>query len=268
MQYTLATTHDILSAVAPHPPVETSLDHAMTLDRNSPVPLYYQVAQHLERSIEAGDLSPGMRLANEVELAGRLGLSRPTVRKAMEYLVDKGLVVRQRGVGTRIVSPKVRRSLELTSLFDDLQASGQRPTTTVLSNTIEGAPGEVAQALAIPDDSPVLVIVRLRSALDQPIARMTNYLPADRFSITTEALERHGLYQLLRQAGVQLHSATQVIGARNASTAEARVLGERKGAALLTLQRTAYDDHGVGVEYGSHIYGAARYSFQMSLLSV
>lgn len=246
---------------------EASLAHTITLERNSPVPLYYQVAQQLERSIEAGELTPGMRLANEINLADLLGLSRPTVRKAMEYLVDKGLVVRQRGVGTRVVSPKVRRSLELTSLFDDLEASGQRPTTTVLSNTIEHVPAEAAEALAIPEGSPVVMIVRLRNALDQPIAHMTNYLPAERLSITTDTLEKQGLYQTLRRAGIQLHSATQVIGARNASAAEARALGERKGAALLTMQRTAYDDHGVGVEYGSHIYAAARYSFQMSLLS-
>lgn len=239
----------------------------ITLERASPVPLYFQVAQQLARSIEAGELSPGMRLSNEVELANVLAVSRPTVRKAMEYLVDKGMVVRQRGVGTRVVSPKVRRSLELTSLFDDLEASGQRPTTEVLSNTVEVAPAEVAEVLGVPDGTPVLTIVRLRCALDQPIARMTNYLIAGRLSISTEELEDQGLYQLLRRAGIQLHSATQVIGARTATVSEARVLGERKGAALLTMQRTAYDDHGVVVEYGAHTYSAARYSFQMSLLS-
>jgi DNA-binding GntR family transcriptional regulator len=254
--------------MSPRPEPDGSIAQAITLDRSSPVPLYYQVAQHLERSIEAGDLTPGMRLANEVELAGVLGLSRPTMRKAMEYLVDKGLVVRQRGVGTRVVSPKVRRSLELSSLYDDLEEAGQRPTTQVLANAVHDATSEVAAALAIPVGTPVIAVVRLRSALDQPIARMTNYLPANRLTIDTESLETQGLYQLLRRAGVQLHSATQVIGARNATAAEAKVLGESKGAALLTMQRTAYDDHGVVVEYGSHIYAAARYSFQMSLLSL
>ncbi len=112
-----------------------------------------------------------------------------------------------------------------------------------------------------------MTIVRLRHALDQPIACMTNHLPASRLKIDTAALEREGLYHLLRRAGIHLHSATQVIGARAASAAEARSLGERKGAALLTMQRTAYDDHGVGVEYGSHIYAAARYSFQMTLMA-
>ncbi len=240
---------------------------AITLDRSSPVPLYFQVAQHMERSIEAGGLPRGTRLPNEIVLAQQLGVSRPTIRKAMEYLVSKGLVVRQRGVGTRVVSPKVRRSLQLTSLFDDLEESGQRPTTEVLSNVIAPAPAEVADMLGIPVGAPVSEIVRLRGALDQPIARLTNYLSAERLMISTQALETSGLYQLLRRSGIQLHSATQVIGARTATVAEARALGERKGAALLTMQRTAFDDHGKIVEYGNHIYSAARYSFQMSLLS-
>lgn len=242
--------------------------HAITLNRKSPVPLYFQVAQQLERSIEAGELPRGTRLSNEVEFAQQLGLSRPTMRKAMEYLVDKGLVVRQRGVGTRVVSPMVRRSLELSSLFDDLEAIGQHPATEVLSNTIEDASPEVADLLGLPKGAPVIAIARLRTALDQPIARLTNYLSANRLSITTEMLESDGLYQLLRRSGIHLHSATQVIGARTATAAEARLLGESKGAALLTMERTAYDDHGAAVEYGNHIYSANRYSFHMSLLSV
>jgi len=247
---------------------DSSLTHAVSIDRSSPVPLYFQVAQQLERSIEAGELPRGTRLSNEIELARLLGVSRPTMRKAMEYLVAKGLLVRQRGVGTRVVSPKVRRSLELTSLFDDLDAIGQRPTTQVLSNTIEEASAEVADLLGVARGAPVIAISRLRSALEQPIARLSNYLPASRLSLPTGALETQGLYRLLRRSGIQLHSATQVIGARTATAAEARMLGEAKGSALLTMQRTAYDDHGTVVEYGNHIYSATRYSFHMSLLSI
>lgn len=243
-----------------------SVDHEIAIDRASPVPLYFQVAQQMERAIEAGRLTPGTRLSNEVDLAEHLALSRPTMRRAMEYLVDKGLVVRQRGVGTRVVSPTVRRTLNLTSLFDDLVASGQRPRTKVLSITVLDASPDIAKALAVAGGTPVTEIVRLRSALDQPIAHMTNYLPAARLTLTTEALERTGLYDLLRRSGVQLHSATQLIGARTATTAEGRLLGERKGAPLLTMQRTAYDDHGVVVEFGSHYYAAERYTFEMSML--
>ena len=72
-----------------------------TLDRHSPIPLYFQLSQELERAIREGDIKPGDRIEAEVELAARLGLSRPTVRQAIQDLVNKGLLVRRRGVGTR-----------------------------------------------------------------------------------------------------------------------------------------------------------------------
>lgn len=249
------------------PPGPGDVLSEISVDRTSPVPLYFQLARQMAGAIEAGRLDPGTRIENEVRLAEHLGLSRPTMRRAMQYLVDQGLVVRRRGVGTRVVSPQVRRSLELTSLYDDLRESGQRPATQVLANRIEPADPAVAAALAVPEGTDVVTIVRLRLASDQPIARLTNHLVASRLTITTESLEARGLYALLRSAGVQLHSATQAIGARTATAAEARLLGESRGAALLSMQRTAYDDHGVAVEYGSHLYAATRYSFQMSLLS-
>jgi GntR family transcriptional regulator len=237
----------------------------LTLDRNSPVPLYFQVAQQLERAIESGELPPGTRLDNELRLADELGLSRPTLRRAMQYLVDKGLLVRRRGVGTRVVQPKVRRPLELTSLYDDLAAAGQRPATAVISNEVIAAPDDVAPRLGLPPGAPVIRLVRLRSASEQPIARMTNYLPAELLDLPTQALQDRGLYQVLRGSGVRLHAASQTIGARSATAPEARMLGESRGAALLTMQRLTYDDHGSAVEFGDHIYAASRYSFELSL---
>jgi GntR family transcriptional regulator len=237
------------------------------IDRNSPVPLYFQVAQFMETAIEDGRMPPGTRLDNEILLAEQLGLSRPTLRRAMQYLVDKGLVVRRRGIGTRVVQPKVRRPLELTSLYDDLTTSGRRPATRILSNDVVPASPEIAMTLQLPEGSEVIQLVRLRYALDEPIAKLTNALPATTAGLTTEALERHGLYQLLRAAGVHLHTATQTIGARKATAEEARLLGESKGAALLTMQRLTYDDHGRPVEFGTHVYAAARYSFELTLLS-
>src|SRR5690606_23841351 len=86
------------------PVAETPL--SVPLDRTSPVPLYFQLAQELERRIREGELPPGTRLENEILLADRLGLSRPTLRRAIEYLVDQGLLVRKRGVGTQVVTPR------------------------------------------------------------------------------------------------------------------------------------------------------------------
>lgn len=110
----------------------------ITVDRASPVPLYFQVAQHLERAIESGELPPGAQLENEVLLAGQLGLSRPTMRRAMQYLVERGLLVRKRGIGTQVVRAKVKRPVELSSLWDDLARSGQQPATTVLAKRRAG----------------------------------------------------------------------------------------------------------------------------------
>ena len=105
---------------------------AVELDRSSPVPLYYQLAQAIEAAIRDGELSPGDRFENELALAKRLTLSRPTTRRAIQELVDKGLLVRKRGVGTQVVQNPVHRRVELTSLFDDLARAGQEPTTQLL----------------------------------------------------------------------------------------------------------------------------------------
>ena len=81
------------------------------VDRSSPVPLYFQVAQHLEQMIESGELPMGTRLDNEGDLAGQLGLSKPTMRRAIEYLVGRGLLVRKRGIGTQVVHAKLTREV-------------------------------------------------------------------------------------------------------------------------------------------------------------
>ncbi|MGW1288994.1 GntR family transcriptional regulator [Streptomyces sp. NPDC002586] len=248
-------------------PGDRALDSlTFTLDRTSPVPLYYQLAQQLEAAVEQGTLAPGHLLGNEVGLSERLGLSRPTVRQAIQSLVDKGLLVRRRGVGTQVVHSKVRRPLELSSLYDDLESAGQEPTTRVLRNERIPAPPEAAAALALAEGAEVTVLERLRRTHDRPVAFLCNYLPADLLQLPTERLESTGLYRMMRSAGIVLHSARQSIGARGATAAEGTLLDEQAGAALLTMRRTAYDVTGRPVEYGSHVYRASRYTFDFQLL--
>ncbi|MEU6082741.1 GntR family transcriptional regulator [Streptomyces sp. NPDC047108] len=236
------------------------------MDRSSPVPLYFQLSQQLEAAIEKGRLAPGSLLGNEIELAGRLGLSRPTVRQAIQSLVDKGLLVRRRGVGTQVVHSQVKRPLELSSLYDDLEAAGQRPATRVLVNTTEPAGAEVAAALGVPEGSDVVLVERLRLAHGEPMAHLRNHLPAGLLDLNTVRLEATGLYRLMREAGITLHSARQAVGARAATAEEGEQLGEPEGAPVLTMQRTTFDDTGRAVEFGSHIYRASRYAFEFQLL--
>lgn len=242
------------------------VDLQLSVDRSSPVPLYFQLSQQLEAAIEHGDLAPGSLLGNEIELAGRLGLSRPTVRQAIQALVDKGLLVRRRGIGTQVVHSQVRRPLELSSLYDDLEAAGQQPATRVLRLETQEAGAEAAAALGVAEGSEVRVVERLRLTHGEPIAYLRNQLPPDVLKVDSEELERTGLYRLMRGAGITLHSARQSVGARAASAAEAELLEERRGAPLLTMRRTTFDDTGRVVEYGSHLYRASRYAFDFQLL--
>jgi DNA-binding GntR family transcriptional regulator len=239
---------------------------ALTIDRSSPVPLYFQLAEQLEAAIVAGALTPGSRLENEVQLAGRCGLSRPTVRQAIQHLVDRGLLVRKRGVGTQVVQAQVKRPIELTSLYDDLAAARRAPRTRVLELVTVPASDEIAKDLGLPPGTDVVRMRRLRLSDSEPLALMTNHLPTGIVDLTAERLERHGLYEILRAAGVNLRIANQTIGARGATTAEAALLDERRGVPLLTMTRTAFDDKGRAVEYATHTYRASRYSFTLTLV--
>lgn len=237
------------------------------LDRTGPVPMYHQLASMLETAIRDGVLKPGARLENELDLSVRLRLSRPTVRRAIQELVDKGLVVRRRGIGTQVVQGGVTRNVELSSLYDDLQAAGRAPSTSVLSLQRGPLPAEAITALGLPEKSEGLTIRRLRKADEAPLALMNNALPEPLADIDADDLAKHGLYELLRLRGITVRVATQRIGARTATAEEARALELAPGSAVLTMSRTGFDSTGAAVEFGSHCYRPDRYAFEVTLVN-
>src|SRR5450631_3095496 len=215
----------------------------INLDHSSPVPLYHQMAKAIEKDIETGTLTPGERLENEIALARRLRVSRPTARRALQELVDLGMLVRKRGVGTQVAPARVHRRVDLTSLFDDLSGSGRSPTTTVLEYSVGPGSPEISNVLEIPLGAEVVTVRRLRYADGEPLALMNNHL------------------------AIEIHMAQQNIGARTATAAEARILDEKPKAALLTMERTAYDATGRAIEHGIHVYRASRYNFSTTLFA-
>ena len=237
-----------------------------TLDRSSPVPLYFQVAEQFEHAILTGEIAPGERIDNEIALAKDLGLSRPTMRQAIQVLVDKGMLVRKRGVGTQVVHGKIRRSVELTSLFDDLSTAGQKPRTEVLAVGKVPAEEHVAHELQLSLGDDVWSLERLRFVGKQPLAVMHNFIPVDVVDLDAVDLAKTGLYAYMRSSGILMRVARQRIGARGAGAEEAALLGEKKGAPLLTMARTAYDNAGRAVEYGRHAYRPDLYAFELTLV--
>lgn len=237
------------------------------IDKSSPVPLYFQIAENLRAAIESGALRPGDQLENEVDIGTGLGVSRPTVRQAIQRLVAEGLLARRRGVGTVVVNRRIQRALALSSLYEDLVAAGRHPTTTVLSVQEIGADDEVAAALSVLAGDPVVKIERLRSADGRPLAVMRNYLLVERLKAVEPevALSQEGLYEILRRQGVQFHSAEEVIAARRATASEALLLQAPRNTTVLTMTRTAADTAGRAIEYGNHAYRADLYSFRVTL---
>jgi DNA-binding GntR family transcriptional regulator len=237
------------------------------INRSSPIPLYFQVSRRIEEAIERGELLPGERLPNEIEFAGSLRISRPTMRRAFDDLVEKGLLIRKQGVGTRVADAKVRRRVALTSLYDDLAAAGRSPQTRVLRLDAHCVDRHAARMLGRASDEALLHCQRLRLADGRPLAILRNWLPARLNDITAEDLETHGLYQLLTERNAQPAVARQRITAQPAGAAEAKLLGIKPNAPLISMVRTAFDKAGQAVEFADNLYRADVYAIEVTVFN-
>jgi len=237
------------------------------LDRSGTTPLYHQVAKKFEIAIRQGTLPPGSRIENEVSLAERLALSRPTIRRAIQTLVDDGLIVRRRGIGSQVVHGQVTRGMELTSLYDDIQRGGSKAETTVVSFGNNPANAHVAQSLGVPTGTLVTEAIRIRYTDKVPMAVLHNWIPHSIGTLTKEELDVKGLYQILRERGFVPQVGKQRISARKVTQAEAGDLDIESGAAVLTMERTAYDSMGRGIEHGEHIYRTDLYSLEFTVVN-
>jgi DNA-binding GntR family transcriptional regulator len=237
------------------------------IDRSSPVPMYFQISRQLEDAVDRGDLVPGERLPNEVELAESLTVSRPTMRQALEHLVEKGMLTRKRGVGTQVSNTQVRRRVALTSLYEDLAQAGRQPATRVLRLDPDCIDRHAARALGTPPDAGLVHCERVRLADGRPLAILRNWLPPRFNDITRADLETKGLYQLLSQRNGRPAVAKQRITAVPASAAEAKLLDVKPHAPLISMQRTAFDTAGHAVEFADNLYRADLYAIEVTVFN-
>jgi GntR family transcriptional regulator len=236
----------------------------MLLDRNSSVPLYHQLCEILTSKLLAGEFKPHEAIPTERELIEQYGVSRITVRRALEELEEKGFIKRIQGRGTFVQPPRVERTLaRLSSFSEELRARGMVPETRLLTFQRAPAPAHIAQALQLPEGSPIWHIERLRLANGEIIALNISYIRLPSFiELTEEELRQEvSLWTLLERKGIHMSEADKTIEAIAAEPEHARLLKVRKSAPLLRVEGVAYASDGTPIEYSIIVARSDRYKY-------
>jgi GntR family transcriptional regulator len=235
------------------------------IDHASPVPKYFQLREILLDLVET-ELGVDQAIPSERELSQRYGLSRMTVRQAVDHLVSEGRLYRVQGKGTFVARPKIEMPLRLASFTEDMQARGLSPGSRDIDRRTAPATAYLARSLGVEPGSPVHVIERLRTANGIPMAVERSHIPeAVAPGLADESLADRSLYDVLAQRfGVLLDSGEQTIEAGIVDPADATLLELPAGSAVLLLQRRSFAA-GTPVELALSTYRADRYQLHVAL---
>lgn len=238
----------------------------LKVDRNSPLPLHYQLKQHLLEKIESGEWKSNDLIPSEQELQNSFGLSRITVRQALSDLVYEGLLIRERGRGTFVAPPKMTHSPDdRRSLTEFMTEKGITPGWKVIEKGFIEANKEVAANLKLPHKTRVYRIRRLRLAEDEAIGQHTAYLPESVSSQINEAglLEGGSLNYISHIPQMATSRATRSIEAVPASDLDVKLLHLSSGSPVLMIQRVVTSAAGEPLEFLQARYRGDRFKYQI-----
>lgn len=239
--------------------------YEMRVDKEIPIPLYYQIVEQLRSYIRTGIYKPGERIPPERQLSEELGVSRMTVHQAVSYLVNLGALNVRRGAGTFVTEPKISHdTLRILGFQEEITRQGGSVTSLVLEQEL-GEPSEaVRQGLKVSPGELVVRLVRLRSAWDTPLLLERSYLPATICPGLEELeLANNSLYRILaRNYGLTLVRSNQSLEASVASSYEAHLFGVPEGAPMVLLESVTYDVGDRPVEFCKALYRGDRFRFQ------
>ena len=240
-----------------------------SLQKDTPVPLYYQIKKSILKAIQDGRLKGGDMLPSELEFCDQCGVSRPTIRQALSELVADGYLYRMKGRGTFISIPKIEDRFlnKLQSFNQEMQQKGLRPSTKVLKICEISGKEAINEKLGLAPEDSLIYLERLRYANDEPIVYLETYLPYETCKgLLDENLEELSLYGLLQQRhGLHVVRVMREIEAINASAREASLLGISKNKALCLVRTVAYAERDVPVEYSVARYRGDRNKFSVEL---
>ncbi|PZG09792.1 GntR family transcriptional regulator [Nonomuraea aridisoli] len=236
------------------------------IDPDSPVPKYFQLREILLDLIDSDELSIGAAIPSERELCQRFGLSRMTVRQAVDHLVSEGRLHRVPGKGTFVARPKIELALQLTSFTEDMRARGMIPGSRDLDRRVVRASAHLAKELGIPPGEEVHFIERLRTADGEPLSVERAHIPVKLApDLASFDLTDTSLYELLeRRYGLVMDAGELTIDGGIADPSDADLLKLPRGGAVLLLQRRSFSG-GVCAELGVSTYRADRYQLRTLL---
>ncbi len=241
-----------------------------SVSRHSGGTLYHQVLSRLVESIESGVFGVGDRLPSEADLVRDYGVSRTTARRALDELRRRGLVLREPGRGTFLVSPRLHSNLAyLHSFSEEIERWGYRPGARLVLQKEIGADKEVSEHLSVSPGEKVLYVRRLRLADEQPIFVCDSHLPVTRFPALLEAdYGSVSLHRLVEEStGLRVMRARQWIGAAAVPADVAQLLEIEAGTPALKVERVALLEGEAPVENVTAFFHPGRYKHYNELAS-
>jgi GntR family transcriptional regulator len=240
-----------------------------TLDQSSVIPLYHQLKEILKDSIESGESKPGDLIPSENELQQVYNISRNTVKKALDDLVQEGILNRIQGKGTFVSMPKIEQSLSgFYSFSKVIQSKGLEPKDIILSLEQKNVQPSITRWLMLPENGSVVELTRLRCANNEPMILETSYIPLEVVpEISKVRLEENSLYDLMQsEYGIIVTKAKETFEPVLVKNYESTYLQVQEGSPALLLERTAFESNGRPVEFCRSIVRGDRCRFYTELL--
>lgn len=236
----------------------------MGVQLDSQLPKYEWLRRKLLDDING--MSPHAPLPPERDIATSYGVSRATVRQALDALESAALVYRVQGAGTFISPPTISKSLSLTSFSEDMIARGLTPSSRLLTADEVPAGKVVADELDLDPAETVIRLSRVRLADDVPMCVETAYLPSKRVPGLLDRDLSGSLYEVLTTVfGVRIMRAEQVLQALVVEEPSASLLSVGPGSAAMSVRRTGFDDRETPAEYTTSLYRADRYDIRFAV---
>lgn len=238
-----------------------------SISKNTKIPLYFQLATIIKRGIKTNILKPGDKIPSESELVKGFGISRSTVRRALNSLEEEGLLFRKRGRGSFVAQPKFERNLNTVYSFtSDMKKLGKRPESVVIDLKKDTATEDLRHSLELDEEDQVVTLVRVRMANGERLLLEKTYVPSVYWpSLSKKELKNRSLYKEFDKFGIRPKKAIETYESITINVQEAKLLNCKPKTNGFFIERVAYLESGEPVELTQSIVRGDKCKFQVKL---